>query len=657
MSVDDCARVLASTPHEAETQSLVLGGVGALWVDGDRLASRDWFDAAYRRAESEGDVVAMAWSALGMSGLWPDEHRDGAVAVLVDTRLRRVLGGVDPGSSVGLRVRARLAGEADYRRGEHAAILAVAQEARQAGDSVAWAEAVSLAHHCLLGPEHGALRHTLARELIAESFQTARRSDLLMGLLWRTVDSFLDADRHAERYLCDLKGVLAQHGHLAVGFVVNAIEVMLAIRAGRFELAESLAQACVERGEAAGDADVVGWHGMHVLAIRWYQGRVGEVVPALRELVTSPTLSAVDNFHLAALALAAATTGDHRQAAGGLARLRAGDPAWLPRSSSWLATMYAIVEAANLLDDAVTSAAVYDLLHPFGHLPVMAGPGVACFGSAQHALGVAALTTGDAAQAVTHLRAAVRDNLSIGHWPAATLSRARLAQALAVRGSRADAAEAQRELSTATEDAAGLGMTLPAYQQRNPTARARRGNQQPLGCRRHGSKWVVEFGERTATVKDCLGMGYLATLLANPGSEISAARLAAGPGLLSLAAADSAASSHQPILDETAMRSYRQRLGDLQADVDACHASGDTAGADKAQTELDWLINELKTASGLAGRQRTFTNTDELARISVSKAIRRALQHITTADATIGQQLRDTITTGQRCSYRPNPAH
>jgi hypothetical protein len=66
----------------------------------------------------------------------------------------------DAHSSLALRIRARLAGEADYLRGEHAAILAVLHEVRAAADPVPLAEALSLAHHCLLGPDHVRLRRT-----------------------------------------------------------------------------------------------------------------------------------------------------------------------------------------------------------------------------------------------------------------------------------------------------------------------------------------------------------------------------------------------------------------------------------------------------------------------------------------------------------------
>ena len=421
-------------PEPLLAEPLLASGDRALDVDGDLRASRRLFEQAYRVAEQSGDTQAMARAALGLSGLWVHEHRTAAVSALLQARLRQALSLADPRSSLALRLRIRLAAESDYRGDGQAASLAALQEARKAGDPVARAQALSLAHHCLLGPGHGALRRALAAELIGESFHTARRSDLLMGVLWQTVDLLLDAEPHAERRLGELRDLLAQRDHLAVGFVVSAIDVMLTIRAGRFDQAEKLAEACAQRGAIAGDVDALGWHGGHLVAIRWYQGRLAELLPMLDALVNSPTLSVVDNSYFAALAVAAALAGDRRKAAGALAALCGRDLADLPRSSSWLVTMNGIVEAAHLLGDAGISARAYELLKPFADLPMMASLGVACFGSVQHALGVAALTTGDVDRAAVHLRAAVDRNLALAHWPAVVASRLRYAQALGLRG-------------------------------------------------------------------------------------------------------------------------------------------------------------------------------------------------------------------------------
>src|SRR5207249_4867707 len=100
----------------------------------------------------------------------------------------------------------------------------------------------------------------------------------------------------------------AQRDHLAVGFVASAIDVMLAIRAGRFDEAEALAAVCASRGAAAGDPDHDWWSAAQLVTIRWYQGRLTELLPMLHDRVHSPVLSAVDNSAVAALGVAALTS-------------------------------------------------------------------------------------------------------------------------------------------------------------------------------------------------------------------------------------------------------------------------------------------------------------------------------------------------------------
>src|ERR1700729_2558485 len=308
-----------------ELQAALADGSHAQNDDGDLRTSRRYFDRAYRLAEQAANVQAMAHAALGLTGIWVQERRTATSAVLLEARLQYVLSLLDAQSSLALRIRARLAGEADYSRGEHAAILAVLDEARTAADAVTLADALNIAHHCVLGPDHVAMRGELAVELTKASFRTEPRRDLLMGLMWQTADAYSRGDPHAGRLLGELRGHLAQRDHLAVGYVVSAIEVMLAIRAGRLGDAEALAASCAASGRQAGDADAAWWHGAQLVAIRWYQGRLAELLPMLREQTSATGLSEVDNSAHAALAVAAALAGDRHTAASSLAALRGSD--------------------------------------------------------------------------------------------------------------------------------------------------------------------------------------------------------------------------------------------------------------------------------------------------------------------------------------------
>ncbi|MGW0805842.1 hypothetical protein [Nonomuraea sp. NPDC002799] len=609
-------------------------GEHALYVEGDMRRARERFDVAYREAAERGDPPAMARAALGLGGLWVHEHRTAAGAATVRVRQRDALALLDPASALALRLRVRLAAEDDYRSGGHEAILALVSESRTAGDPVALAEALSLAHHCVLGPGQGPLRLELARELIGVASRTGRRSDLLAGLLWYAVDLLLEADPHAERALAELRGALAGEEHRSIGFVLAAIEVMLAIRSGRFARAEERAAACFRLGMETGDHDATGWYGCHQAAIRWFQGRIGELVPLLSDLLESPASSEVDPSPYAGLAVAAATAGDRHLAERMLAKLRGSVLGDLPRTSTWLMSMYAIVEAADLLGDAELAARAAALLAPYAESPVMTSPGIACFGSACHSLGVAAITTGDLDRAVAYLRQAVHHNLALGHWPAVTLSRSRLGQALELRDGPRDEG-ARRELALAAQEAKALDMTLP----HRLTSR--------VTCHAVGPQWRVELGARAVLVEHSVGMLHLAALLAGPDQEISATDLAAG------ARDDGPAPSPLPVIDGPAGQAYRSRLAQLDAEIDELESNHQRQQAQARRAERDRLAAELASATGLSGRSRGFDGSVERARTAVGKAIRRAVERIAAADPVIGAELRATVRTGAHCSYTP----
>jgi hypothetical protein len=319
---------------------------------------------------------------------------------------------------------------------------------------------------------------------------------------------------------------------------------------------------------------------------------------------------------------------------GGLARV--------PDSGSWLVTMYGVVEAAYLLGDTTLAGEAYELLGPYAGLPIAAGPAVSCFGSVEHALGVAQLTLGRPEVAVGHLRAAVAHNTALGHWPAATLARHRLAIALAGTGLAEHRDEARDHAQTAFRDADQLGMRLPTAS--SPVADPVVAGPRPVvACRRTGRHWEVEAAGRRVPVVSCRGMSYVAVLLANPGHEISAVELATGP--------HTTTDVGPP--DDVPIEQLRSRLTDVLNELERCDAAGDREAAERASTERDLLLARLRLATGLVDRSGSPAVSEDQTRIAVGKAIRRALAFVAKADAEIGAILTATIRTGRLCVYLP----
>jgi hypothetical protein len=222
-----------------------------LWSEGDPATARGLFEAAYRAAEPRpgrsSNPEEVAEAALGLAGLWAREDRTAAAAVVVDDRLHRALATVPSDGLSALRLRTRIAAEADHRDGGRHRIVRALAEARAGGDPVAMAEALRLAHQCLLDPAFQAQRLMLAEELVAMSARTKRRGDLLVGLPLRTVGLLSDGDLRADRALAELRAVLHGRDHVAVRQALHAIDVMALIRAGRFAAAERMAGSLTEK--------------------------------------------------------------------------------------------------------------------------------------------------------------------------------------------------------------------------------------------------------------------------------------------------------------------------------------------------------------------------------------------------------------------------
>jgi hypothetical protein len=359
----------------------------------------------------------------------------------------------------------------------------------------------------------------------------------------------------------------------------------------------------------------------------------------------SPGLSSVDDLSVAALAVAAALSGDRRTAASSLAVLSGGGLGNLARSSSWLVTMNGIVEAAFLLDDADVAARAYELLRPYAHLPMVGSLGITCFGSTEHALGVASLTSGHVGRSIDHLRAAVQGNLALSHWPGVLASRRRLAQAYARRKLPSDADAARRELDLAAREAAELGLGHVAGSPESGSA------DMVAQCSRVGLKWRLTVRNHSVLVDDSVGMTHLAVLIDNPRQEILAVDLVAGLATLSSAVSDPG--SAYPVLDRDAIGEYKKRLNRLEAEIEQ-QESADSARAASARAERDWLTAQLASAAGFGGRTRSFPDQPERARVAVGKSIRRALVRITEAHPAIGDHLSQAVRTGVRCSYWPS---
>lgn len=635
--------------------SLLLEHARAALLCGRLTEARVRFDRAAQAAEHRADAVTFAAATLGLGGVWVNEHRSPVERSRVLGMQRAALARL-PGGEVALRcrLRARLAAEAVYSGAPVDGALAAVNEARECGDLHALAEALSLCHHALLAPDHVTTRLEMADELVGVASEAGLGVLALMGLCWRAVDLFHLGDLRSVRALEALRERADALQCRSILFIVESLDAMMLMRAGQLDEAQRQAEHAFASGSAAGDVDAFAYLAAQTFAIHWIRGHEANLAGAIHDAAASPTLVQSEFAFRATAILVAARAGDTSQAHAEMDALGAKGLATLPRSSTWLAGLASIVEAAAMLGNADVAREAYRLLEPFAALPVMPSLGIACFGSTERTLGLAASTWGDTDLAVSHLGRAVAENQRLGNRPLVAIAQADLARVLGRRGRADDLTVAARCLDEALAAGREIGMTgrvadWERDRQQLPHAGPPPGTQTGV-VSRQGTHWVLSVGDHRAPVSDLVGMTYLAELLTHPGQPIAALNLASH-GVV----ADH--ETRQPMADGDALQAYRRRAQELASELEAAEADADIGRAEQIRIEMDALVDEIERSTGLGGRARSFAGSGERARTAVRKAIKRAIDDVATADPAIGALLRDTIATGSTCAYAPDARH
>jgi pimeloyl-ACP methyl ester carboxylesterase len=178
--------------------------------------------------------------------------------------------------------------------------------------------------------------------------------------------------------------------------------------------------------------------------------------------------------------------------------------------------------------------------------------------------------------------------------------------------------------------------------------------------RREGDYWTVDYGGRVVRMRDAKGLGYLARLLRHPHREFHALDLLAGDVRRGNDATrdDGLVASTMDagvVLDDPAKRAYRERIAELEAEIEQARRWNDLERTARVEAELDALTQALAGAVGLGGRDRRAASDSERARASVSKAVRSAMRRLETQHPELGRHLSLAVRTGTFCMYDPDP--
>jgi hypothetical protein len=106
------------------------------------------------------------------------------------------------------------------------------------------------------------------------------------------------------------------------------------------------------------------------------------------------------------------------------------------------------------------------------------------------------------------------------------------------------------------------------------------------------------------------------------------------------------------VSDGRARAAYRERLRDIDSELQEAELFNDLGRIDRLATERDSVVRELSRAYGIGGRLRP-TGPSERARINVRNNISNALRVIKSRFPELWRHLSVSIRTGTYCSYTP----
>src|SRR5262249_29484860 len=161
--------------------------------------------------------------------------------------------------------------------------------------------------------------------------------------------------------------------------------------------------------------------------------------------------------------------------------------------------------------------------------------------------------------------------------------------ALDARGHPGDAEAASASRRRARSIAERLGMTALLARMARPPDEWR--------LTRDDGDWLMFAGAEQARPRDSRRLHSLRVLLASPGRDVPPSRRAGRGGR-------GVAPTPERGPDDAARRAYRSRLIELDAELDRADRTGDPARAERAETERQTLLAELRRTTGLAGRPR-----------------------------------------------------
>lgn len=166
-----------------------------------------------------------------------------------------------------------------------------------------------------------------------------------------------------------------------------------------------------------------------------------------------------------------------------------------------------------------------------------------------------------------------------------------------------------------------------------------------------GKTWLVVYDGVPKSIGDMVGLAYIRQLLQNPRQDMHASTIR---GVVIGEGNTTILGSAGEVLDEQALREYRDRIAEIDEELAEAEANNDLARKGSLDEERAALYAEVGRATGLNGRSREASSDRERARQAVSVAMHRALRAIKKVHEPLWQHLDNSLKIGEFLSYQPD---
>jgi class 3 adenylate cyclase/tetratricopeptide (TPR) repeat protein len=423
---------------------------------GDGPALLTTLQAAAADARSLGDPERLARAAIGSFSQGTTVESNDAVIALLKEALEAL---PRNDSMLRARVLAALAVEQYFRADRHR-VIELSDEAvavaRRLNDPATLARILYEHQIAIHDPAHVEERLEVGSEILELAQQVGDAELTVMAHNVR-VQCLIELGEieQADRELAALDLLTAELRRPYFRYVALLRAFARSELAGDLDQAERLASEAFELGSTGVESDALTIFGIQLYAVRYYQGRLGELVEACADLATQYP-------DVPAWRLALAMTQAHRGALGDaraefdVAAAAGFDQ--IPFDNVWGTAVPLAAEVCAAVGDADRAAELYELLLPYKDRFLVVTTTIACHGAVARYLGLVARTMGRLDTAVQHFHAALAANRRIGAAAIAARTACDYAATLLLRGAADDRTRALSLIADAKTTARRLAL-------------------------------------------------------------------------------------------------------------------------------------------------------------------------------------------------------